>query len=95
MRHIESVDCTYQGRERISNYDEFDEVVANHWSIPLLDSPHALVSVIETKIARAALSERKRIITLLEEMNCHGDTAIQCDCGSYWEAIALIKGENE
>lgn len=38
--------------------------------------------------------ERERIIELLETMNCHGDTAIQCDCGSYWEAIALIKGEN-
>lgn len=39
--------------------------------------------------------ERARIISLLETMNCHRDTAIQCDCGSYWEAIALIKGENE
>jgi len=39
--------------------------------------------------------ERDRIIALLETMNCHGDIAVQCDCGSYWEAIALIKGENE
>jgi len=46
-------------------------------------------------VDRGIQIERERIIALLETMNCHGDTAIQCGCGSYWEAIALIKGENE
>lgn len=51
----------------MSEYDEFDKTVANHWAIPLLETPHALVSVIETKIARAVLAERRRIINLIRK----------------------------
>ena len=79
----------------MSGYDEFDEVVANHWAIPLLDSPHALVSVIETKIARAALSERRRIIKVLQE-NLYEDDDCGCQgCSWVRTVFALIKGENE
>ena len=85
----------------MSEYDEFDEAVANHWAIPLLDSPHALVSVIETKIARATLGEQRRIIALIEEKKARweGYTILDDYPQGYWDAleesIELIKGENE
>ncbi len=37
------------------------EFLENHWANDLLDAPHALIAVIETKIARAVLAERERI----------------------------------
>ena len=37
------------------------EFLDNHWANDLLDAPHALIAVIETKIARAVLAERERI----------------------------------
>ena len=37
------------------------EFFENHWANDLLDAPHALIAVIETKIARAVLAERERI----------------------------------
>ena len=36
------------------------EFLDNHWANDLLDAPHALIAVIETKIARAVLAERNR-----------------------------------
>ena len=36
------------------------EFFENHWANDLLDAPHALIAVIETKIARAVLAERNR-----------------------------------
>ena len=38
-----------------------EEFFENHWAHDLLDAPHALIAVIETKIARAVLAERERI----------------------------------
>ena len=38
-----------------------EEFFENHWANDLLDAPHALIAVIETKIARAVLAERERI----------------------------------
>lgn len=49
-----------------TEYDDYDGVVESHWALPLIDTPHALVSVIETKIARAVLAERRRIIELIQ-----------------------------
>ena len=43
--------------------DEFQaeqEFLDNHWVNDMLDAPHALIAVIETKIARAVLAERNR-----------------------------------
>ena len=37
------------------------EFLDNHWANDLLDAPHALIAVIETKIARVVLAERERI----------------------------------
>ena len=44
---------------------EFDDFVENHWALSMLDAPHSLVAVIETKISRAVLHERRRIIDLM------------------------------
>lgn len=46
-------------------WKEFDDFVENHWALKMLDTPHSLVAVIETKIARAVLYERRRIIDIL------------------------------
>lgn len=45
--------------------EEYAKFVENHWSQDLLDKPHALVAVIETKISRAVLAERRRVIDLM------------------------------
>jgi hypothetical protein len=37
------------------------EFLDNHWANDLLDAPHALIAVIETKIARAVIAERNQI----------------------------------
>jgi len=42
------------------------EFFENHWANDLLDAPHALIAVIETKIARAVLAERERIIKVFK-----------------------------
>jgi len=42
-----------------------EEFLDNHWANDMLDSPHALIAVIETKIARAVIAERKRIVDLI------------------------------
>jgi len=44
--------------------DEFraeQEFLDNHWANDMLDAPHALIAVIETKIARAVIAERNQI----------------------------------
>jgi hypothetical protein len=48
--------------------DEFqaeEDFLNNHWANDMLDAPHALIAVIETKIARAVIAERKRIVDLI------------------------------
>ena len=37
------------------------EFLDNHWANDLLDSPHVLIAVIETKKARAVIAEREQI----------------------------------
>jgi hypothetical protein len=58
-----------------------EKFMSEHWANDLLDSPHALISVIETKIARAVLGERRRIKKVAEdwisEMRGHDG---ECDC---------------
>lgn len=87
--------------------DEYAEIAeaeekffAEHWVHDLLDAPDALISVIETKIARAELGERKRIIELLEnfddtrlwrQISFHPDAYEGFDIS---EIIKLIKGDN-
>lgn len=47
-----------------------DKFLAEHWANDLLDAPHALIAMIETKIARAEIQAarhtKERIIKLLE-----------------------------
>jgi hypothetical protein len=61
--------------------EEEEKFMSEHWANDLLDAPHALISVIETKIARAALAERRRIKKIAEnwidEMRGHDG---ECDC---------------
>lgn len=63
------------------HYDE-------HWVNELLGSPAALISVVETKIARAVLAERKRIRQKAEEwvseMRGHDG---ECGCKSEAEIL--------
>jgi len=44
------------------------EFLDNHWANDLLDAPHALIAVIETKIARAVLAERERVVKAMTEV---------------------------
>lgn len=39
--------------------------------------------------------ERERIIKLLEAEQLHDPDVVECHCGSWREAIALIKGEEQ
>jgi hypothetical protein len=41
------------------------EFFEDHWANDLLDSPHVLIAVIETKIARAVIAREREIIKLL------------------------------
>jgi len=61
--------------------EDEERFMSEHWANDLLDSPHALIAVIETKIARAALGERRRIRKVAEdwidEMRGHDG---ECGC---------------
>jgi hypothetical protein len=61
--------------------EDEDKYMSEHWANDLLDAPVALISVIETKIARSALAERRRIKKVAEdwisEMRGHDG---ECDC---------------
>ena len=58
-----------------------DKFFTEHWANDLLDAPHALISVIETKISRAVLAERRRTTDLawnwISEMRGHDS---YCNC---------------
>jgi hypothetical protein len=56
------------------NSDEYKEMaeseekfLAEHWANDLLDSPHALIAAIETKIARAVIARENEIVEMLED----------------------------
>lgn len=44
-----------------------EKFVEEHWAHDYLDSPHVLISMIETKEARAVLAKEQEIIQMLEE----------------------------
>ena len=70
------------------------EFLDNHWANDLLDAPHALIAVIETKIARAVLAERERIIKLFSEHYERFDVSNNgVDEMSKQEFIELVKTE--
>jgi hypothetical protein len=49
----------------MNEFEEWEKFVAEHWCQDLLETPWALVSVIETRISRAVLAERRRVVDLL------------------------------
>lgn len=69
--------------------EDYANFVNNHWSQDLLDKPGALVAVIETKISRAVLSERRRIVERVKAYA--GDIHFI----GVWAVIDIIEGENE
>jgi hypothetical protein len=78
----------------LSSHDP-DEVQAeedfldNHWANDMLDAPHALIAVIETKISRAALGERRQIIDKLKEnCNTYHTALMGCECSVQIELIS-------
>ena len=81
-----------------------DKFLAEHWANDLLDAPHALIAMIETKMARAVLGREREIIKLLEEHQMNGKTAGGflggCTCGEFIDdyrehLIEQIKGEQK
>lgn len=60
-------------------WEEEEKFFAEHWANDLLDSPHSLISVIETKISRAVLAERRRIIDLIRPLGCEAN-GVEHDC---------------
>lgn len=64
--------------EMVADEEKFYE---QHWANELFDSPHALISVIETKISRAVLAEQNRIKkaaeTWVSELEGHDG---ECNC---------------
>ena len=84
----------------MEEHDCWEKFVGNHWALDLVDQPHALVAVIETKISRAVLAEQRRIIKIIEDevsewVSHDGD----CDCKVRGEEgsrlIRIIKGGKE
>jgi len=75
--------------------DEFqaeEDFLNTHWANDMLDAPHALIAVIETKIARAVIAERERIIKLFSENYGEFDLSNNMVEGmSEQEFIQLIK----
>jgi len=72
--------------------DEFQaeqQFLDNHWVNDMLDAPHALIAVIETKISRALLGERRRVIQVLTENCSDYHTALMgCECSVQIELIS-------
>jgi hypothetical protein len=72
--------------------DEFqaeEDFLNNHWANDMLDAPHALIAVIETKIARAVIAERKRILDILiANCNTYHTALMGCECSVQIELIS-------
>jgi hypothetical protein len=65
------------------------EFLDSHWANDMLDAPHALIAVIETKISRALLGERRRIVQVLTENCSDYHTALMgCECSVQIELIS-------
>ena len=81
---------------------EEDRIFAEHWANDLISTPHALISVIETKIARAEIAAEKRtverILSLRKQIiNCVINYGLTPEV---YERVmsdleALIKGEQK
>jgi hypothetical protein len=72
------------------------EFFENHWANDLLDAPHALIAVIETKIARAVIAERERIIKILENHRISiKDISVENWIGLWHDAIAKVKEDQK
>jgi hypothetical protein len=72
--------------------DEFqaeEDFLNNHWANDMLDAPHALIAVIETKIARAVIAERKLILDILiANCNTYHTALMGCKCSVQIELIS-------
>lgn len=79
----------------MNEYEQFEQFVANHWALPLVDTPGALVSVIETQISRAVLAEQRRIINLLEGVAYVEDNGDVMVAEFKDDLIAMIRGGKE
>jgi hypothetical protein len=75
--------------------EDWDNFVAGHWSQDLLDKPDALVAVIETKISRAVVAERRKIIERLSALAYFNEEGDEMISEFKNDLIALIKGENQ
>ena len=72
--------------------EEEEKFLSEHWANDLLDSPHALIAVIETKIARAVIAREREIIELLEpEVVRHYESGLYASAAYLENLIALIK----
>ena len=72
----------------MDEYEEWEKFVAEHWCQDLLDTPGALVSVIETKISRAVLAERRRIVDFLHSLA----REYELDGGPSSDRVLLLRG---
>jgi hypothetical protein len=79
----------YLGSLDADELQEEQEFLDNHWVNDMLDAPHALIAVIETKLSRALLGERRRIVQVLTE-NCsdYHTALIGCECSVQIELIS-------
>ena len=67
-RHKMTKQNNYLGSLDPDELQAEQEFLENHWANDLLDAPHALIAVIETKIARAVLAERERVVKAMTEV---------------------------
>jgi hypothetical protein len=92
----------YLGTLDTDKFQAEEDFLNSHWANDLLDAPHALIAVIETRIARAVIAREREILKLLEEERLKhipwcGKNACQiCEQTMGIEkALALIKGEQK
>lgn len=79
----------------MDDYEYQENFFNTHWANDLLDKPAALICVIETKIVRAALAERRKIIAAIEDRwdkHCEGERDVgECSvCFLYNDIISAI-----
>ena len=60
---------------------------------PACLTPEMLYAIQSNTWVQGAKAERERIIKLLEAEQLHDPDVVECHCGSWREAVALIKGE--
>jgi hypothetical protein len=50
-----------KSEDALVEIEEYDKFVEGHWVNDLLDAPHALIAVVETKIARVELGAKREV----------------------------------